>query len=313
MSLDSFAEAQVNDVAINRISNKPKFIRIRGIICARSNGKIFTQSKYLPIIPKSILEAYTRSLHYSPKWFHQTPQQILNVIKREFYVVDPGVVYKEIEKCYPCLVNTHDMSIGQTFAEDEVPTKIRTDLSFDIVCGLSRTDSGYKYILAVVDNCSNYFITCPSKTRTSKEIIDFFRNVIFTYCIPVRLRLDQELSLLASAEFRKFCQFYDIIPQIVSTRYSQSNGRIERMFYFLKKSCRIVSTSNYGEWNEYLPYITQSINSKICIYGYSSEELTFFNVTRNITPITMDGNNPNTENFVQEMVGKIKKDARSSY
>ena len=128
--------------------------------------------------------------------------------------------------------------------------------------------------------------------------------------MPETLILDQDLGLGASGAFKKFCEFYNIKPRIVSTRFSQSNAAVERLFWFLKKSCRLVSSQQIGDWDSFLPFITQAINSRITIYGYSSEFLTYFNISRNISPIKLHVDFENYRAYiedVQEKIGKIRK------
>ena len=118
---------------------------------------------------------------------------------------------------------------------------------------------------------------------------------------------DQEVGLSASRSFKKFCNFYDIQLKCISTRFSQSNGCIERIFWFLKKGCRLVAAQKLSEWDKFLPFLTHAINSRILSYGFSSEELTFYNTIRKLSPIELGNDYANYETYIKDVFTKIRE------
>ena len=137
--------------------------------------------------------------------------------------------------------------------------------------------------------------------------MSFFKNSIFQYVIPRILILDQDIGLGSSKAFKQFCDFYGITPRIISTRFSQSNANIERLYWFLKKSCRLISAQNLGNWDEFLPYLAQSLNARPTIYfGYSPEKLTFFNESRKISPISLQANFANYKEYIGDVAKRIE-------
>ena len=245
MSVNDFIECQQNDVAISNYKGKTK--DIQGIICVVRKSRVPNKNRVRAIIPISVLRSFATTLHYSYKYFHQSAREILNIIKRDFFILKDSIVYEEVSKCIACLSTEHDMSISQSFAQNQVPKTIRTDLHFDIVCGLPVTESGNKYVYAVTDANSGFFITFSAKSRKPEEIEEFFMKTVFFYTLPERVTCDQEVGLSASRSFKKFCNFYDIQLKCISTRFSQSNGCIERIFWFLKKGCRLVAAQKLSE------------------------------------------------------------------
>ena len=132
------------------------------------------------------------------------------------------------------------------------------------------------------------------------------RNSVFPLAEPLRLSLNQDIDIFASPSFKKLAEFHYINIQAVSMRYDMSNGGVELLFYYLKKGCRLVSSMEFGQWDVYLPYLVQSINSRITIFGYSPEEILFFNTTRKISPIQMDSNFSNVQEFVRNLSSRLK-------
>ena len=117
------------------------------------------------------------------------------MIKKDFYILDESVVFNEVAKCLACLSSEHNMRVSQSFAENQLPPSIRMSLNFDIVSGLPITPSKNRYIYACCDSFSGYFIAAPGRSRQALEIINFFRNSVFQYSIPLNLHHDQELGL----------------------------------------------------------------------------------------------------------------------
>ena len=305
MSIEDFITCQQNDVAINNYPGKT--VIVQGMICVIRKSSTIGQRRIRPICPQDVLKSFANTLHYSYKYFHSTARQLIRIIKRDFFILDESIIRDEVGKCFACLTAEQDMNTSQSFAENKLPMAIRTSLNFDIVSGLPTTPSGNRYIYACCDSLSGYFIAAPGSSRKPADIINFFKNSTFVYVIPEVLVLDQELGLGASGAFKRFCEFYNIKPRIVSTRFSESNAAIERLFFFLKKSCRLVSAQRLGDWDCFLPYITQAINSRITIYGYSSEFLTYFNTSRNISPIKVHSDFANYQEYIEDVRQQIEK------
>ena len=232
MTVEQFIQSQANDVDIANFKRPTK--TIQGIICAKTRPSNVSTTLFKPIISRNLLISYCNTLHNSPQFFHQSAPQLLRVIKRDFFIIDKRVVEKEINKCFPCLSNSTDMTPRQTFGPAHLPKGIRTHLSFDILSGLQPTSERKRYVFCVVDDFSGYFICNAAKSRKVNEIVNFFQNTILPYCTPLQIRCDQELALISSSKFKQFCSFYNIQLNTISTRFSESNSKIERMFNYVK-------------------------------------------------------------------------------
>ena len=132
-------------------------------------------------------------------------------------------------------------------------------------------------------------------------------KTVFFYTLPLRVTTDQEIGLSASRSFKRFCNFYDIQLKCISTGFSQANGGIERIFWFLKKGCRLVASQKLSEWDKFLPFLTHAINSRVLSYGYSSEELTFYNTIRKLSPIELRDDYSNYEIYIRGILTKVKE------
>ena len=58
---------------------------------------------------------------------------------------------------------------------------------------MPRSCKGHRYILCIIDEVTNYFITIPIHQAKSEEVGDALtENVITKYCIPEHIIMDQD-------------------------------------------------------------------------------------------------------------------------
>lgn len=108
-------------------------IFIQGIICVVRKSRVPNKNRVRAIIAISVLKSFATTLHYSWKYFNQSAREILNTVKRDFFILKDSVVYEEVSKCIACLSTEHYMFISQRFALNQVPKTIRTDLHFEAI------------------------------------------------------------------------------------------------------------------------------------------------------------------------------------
>ena len=64
---------------------------------------------------------------------------------------------------------------------------------------MSRSHKGYKFILCIIDEVTNYLITVPTYQARSEEIGEaLIDNVITKYCITEYIIMDQDGTFMSS-------------------------------------------------------------------------------------------------------------------
>ena len=64
---------------------------------------------------------------------------------------------------------------------------------------MPRSHKGHKYILCIIDEVTNYFITIPIFQARSEEIGGaLIENVLTKYCIPEHIIMDQDSTFMSS-------------------------------------------------------------------------------------------------------------------
>ena len=104
---------------------------------------------------------------------------------------------------------TKDCHICQLVHNEKPPTRqlqTRINLNYRPLSGLimdlkvmPRPNKGHKYILCIIDEVTNYFITVPIYQSKAEEIGDaLLEHVITKYCIPNCIIMDQESAFMSS-------------------------------------------------------------------------------------------------------------------
>ena len=81
---------------------------------------------------------------------------------------------------------------------------------------MPRLHKGHRYILCIIDEVTNYFVTVPLFQNRSEEIGEaLIENVIMKYCIPEYIIMDQDSAFMSSLMTYFFHKF-DIMMRTVA-------------------------------------------------------------------------------------------------
>ena len=141
---------------------------------------------------------------------------------------------------------------------------------------MPRSHKGYKYILCIIDEVTNYLITVPIFQANSEEIGEaLIENVITTYCIPECIIMDQDSTFMSSLMTYLFHKFDIKIKTVAPYNHQslQAEHRIKSLSHILTKHL-----TNLGQmWPQYLSLATFAYNTFNTpnLGKYSPYELTF--------------------------------------
>ena len=125
---------------------------------------------------------------------------------------------------------------------------------------MSRSHKGYKYILCVIDEVSNYLITVPIFQVTSEEIGEaLMENVITKYCIPEYIIMDQDSGFMSSLMTYLLHKFDIKIKTVAPYNHQslQAEHGIKSLSHILTKHL-----TNLGQmWAKYLSLATFACNT----------------------------------------------------
>ena len=122
-----------------------------------------------------------------------------------------------------------------------------------------RSGKGYKYVLCVIDEVTNYMITAPIKYSRSEEVEVLINDVISKYCVPYYMIVDLDsafMSLLMNYLFKRLgIQIKTVAP------YNHQSLQAEDSIKSLSKILTKHLTGMGEMWPDYLPFATLAHNT----------------------------------------------------
>lgn len=190
-------------------------------------------------------------------------------------------------------------------------TKPFNRIHIDILCPVTKTFKGHKYILLVVDSFSKWPEAFPLKTQESKEIATvLFRKIFARYGAPrtlITARGQNFMSKLVTA----VCELFQVTRHHTSSYQPQTNAACERMNSTIAQCIRTYINEDQDNWTELLPGIlmalrmspsTQSSDLPPHQILFGSEiELPF-----DTSLIPKDGTNKDAKTHVENLIKHLK-------
>ena len=128
---------------------------------------------------------------------------------------------------------------------------------------MPRSHKGHKFILCIIDEVTNYFITIPIYQARSEEIEEaLIENVITKYCIPEYIIMDQDSAFMSSLMTYLLNKFNIKMRTVASYNHQflQAEHGIKSLSMILTKYL-----TNLGQmWPKYLPqamFVCNTLNT----------------------------------------------------
>ena len=159
-----------------------------------------------------------------------------------------------IKGCHICQLNRKDKLPGR-----QLQTRINLNyrplsrLSMDLKVML-RSCRGYRYILCVIDEVTNYTIMAPIKQSKSEDVGEALINSVFSkYCVPDYMIMDLDstfMSLLMNYLFKRLgIKIKIVVP------YNHQSLQAEHGIKSLSNILTKHLTESGEMWPDYLPYL----------------------------------------------------------
>ena len=121
-----------------------------------------------------------------------------------------------------------------------------------------RLHKGHKFILCIIDEVTNYFLTVPIYQAKSEVKETLIENVIKKYCVPEYIIMDQDSAFMSSIMTYLFNKFNIKIRTVApyNPQSLQAKHGIKSLSTILTKHL-----TNLGQmWPKYLPLATFAYN-----------------------------------------------------
>ena len=223
------------------------------------------QSRARLYVPRPLRQHLLHTFHRSKIFLHPGQRKMYDSIRQEYYW--PGLkkdVQTYVAECLACSRTKpgKPMQQGDTFrVVPEHPFQIvgidiKGPLPLTIGENNNSSDTGYRYIITIVDHYSRWVQLTPIKGPvTAKAIADVFvREWVKRNGIPTLLVSD------SGTQFKS--QFMEELTILLGIRLHRApveaqfrNGKVERVHRFLGRRMKLWKTKQLHTWHRQLPYI----------------------------------------------------------
>ena len=119
-----------------------------------------------------------------------------------------------------------------------------------------KSDTGYEYIMVVVDYFTKWAEAIPLKTLSAEEVAKALVEEVFCrHGVPVFLHSDRGQPF-TSALIARICKILGIKKTNTTPYWPRANGAIERFVKTISSMLRIfVNKHGHGDWDCYIPYV----------------------------------------------------------
>ena len=165
-----------------------------------------------------------------------------------------------VRKCLACQLNPLKDPTYVTFST-KIPAKIPFGtIAVDLI-KLSPTTQGNCYALTCMDLFTSFLLIVPIPDKTSKTVIDAYRNKIYSIVAGSTHILSDNGSEFKGESFRKMVKALGLNQVFSSPRNPTSNSVLERSHAYIKDKIRKVTvTLPNVEWDEIIYQIQFSYN-----------------------------------------------------
>jgi len=124
-------------------------------------------------------------------------------------------------------------------------------VAVDIIGPLSKTTSGKRYILVLVDYATRFPEATALRDITTETVAEALVEMFARFGLPQVIRSDRG-SQFTSAMMDEICRLMGIHQSFTSAFHPQSNGLVERMNQVLKNMLKKAAIDQPEEWDRYL-------------------------------------------------------------
>ena len=242
--------------------NMTAYKMVNGLLVRERTFKSWTQhhqetvTKHLIVIPKGAIQTILYMFHGDGSVLghlgrHKTFQALT---KRFFWKGMSADVRRWLGSCHKCIRlkkappkhRRYNVHMGQTAPMNRI--------AIDIVGPLTKTATGYTYILTVYCPFSHWPEAYPLRSTTAEEVIKALKYHISRHGISNEVLSDRGSNFL-SETMRGFLARIGSRKLTTSAYKPSSNGSVENFHKYLAKSIATLINKNHTDWDEHLPHV----------------------------------------------------------
>lgn len=125
---------------------------------------------------------------------------------------------------------------------------------------MSATTKLYKHIIFIIDGFSKFVWLYPTKSTTTKEVLDRLTIQQKAFGNPTRIITDRGTAFTATA-FQEYCATERIEHILITTGVPRGNGQVERINRIIIPILTKLSMNAPNKWYQHIDKVQRGINS----------------------------------------------------
>ena len=135
-------------------------------------------------------------------------------------------------------------------------------IAIDLAGPLPTSESGFNFILIIVDIATRFVLVRPLQTKEAEEVAWTLLTVFADFGLPKVIQHDNDKSFLNSV-MERFRDQAEFLPRAVMKYYPAQNGAAERYVKEVKELLVKLMSGDDSNWERLLPVVQLSINDRI--------------------------------------------------
>lgn len=252
-------KAQQNDIEVKTLTSEARMNGCGSYIVENDLLYETRDDRKLLVIPKGMQKELIRNAHNVG---HFGVKKVVELLDREYSISNVREkVERFIQNCVPCILINRKQGKQEGFLNtiDKGDLPLHT-WHIDFLGPLTNTPRGYKHILAIIDAFTKFCWLFPTRSTTSKEVVDKMNILQATFGNPTRLISDRGAEF-TSGEFKKYCSDSHIHHVQITTGMPRGNGQVERLNDTIATVVAKLTIDDPGQWFKYVPRVQMALNS----------------------------------------------------
>jgi hypothetical protein len=244
---------------INKKEDVKDYLLVNGLLCKRTRARINPVKICVPQSLTNNVISYYHSFEYGghPGYL----KSLRKISARYTWDKMASEISEFVTSCEKCQLAKRKNEPKQGLLESKLDQIVNGHWYLDIIGRLTRSRSGYSYVIIVVDSCSKLVTLEPLRKLSSVAIIQVLRKIMCRRGFPHLISCDNA-SVFTSGAFKEFLFCHGIRCARISPYHAASNLS-ERYIAIWKSSVAIYCRGDQTLWDRSLLQIEFSINCAI--------------------------------------------------
>lgn len=218
------------------------------------------RDKHLYVIPKGIRSKSIVVKHHDLMGHFGPERTVLKIKEKYWFPKMREYVKRHIGQCAECLINK--VPGGKrpgALHPAEPPSRPFEKIHMDHVGPFMKTPSENAYILVIIDALTKFVRLYPVTSTGARENLLQLKKFVNNYGVPRKIVTDRGVCFTGK-EFEEYCDSIGAKHYLISTRWPQSNGQVERVMRTLIPTLTC-SIDEEDRWDIELESVERKLNT----------------------------------------------------